>query len=374
MVGGDGGTEAGTLAPEIAPPELKPLPVQAVAQRELPVTDHEREVFCPCSTVLGETESDVVQVPGQTPEVQVPPLVGPFGWLAPVEQEGETTCPEMVSVTVRVALFCPVVVYVFCTEADEPESPSVPLQEYVYEPVPLGTEELHVTACPVYGLPGAPEQEAERAGQVMVSACQAPQLLLAFDSATEPVQEVFSLAQVRMLYEPGEEKVYEAETPAEAPGASAATVPAFSMAMVEVMALFATWMMFGKLEAAPMPMLETVPENDSAWPVVPGEGETEVLPAERSGSAEQELLFMLQVPFAQEYEQAPAYPAEQAPEEEPEAVDGRLQPLIVVAGQEFPVWLAEHEAEEPLFCPEQLHVCVAPAAGNAVVLGVPLLH
>ena len=129
VVGGDGGTEAGTFVPEIWLLVLKPFPVQAVAQSVPPGTDQERLTFCPCSTVPGETESEEVQVPGQTPVVQEPPFVGPFGWLTPVAQEGETVWPEMASVTVTVALFCPVVVYTFETLAVVPERPSVPVQE-----------------------------------------------------------------------------------------------------------------------------------------------------------------------------------------------------------------------------------------------------
>lgn len=120
-------------------------------------------------------------------------------------------------------------------------------------------------------------------GLIIVSACHAPQLLLAFDSETEPPQEVLKLAQARTLYEPGEAKVYELEIPVEAPAESEATVPALSMAMVEVMALSAIWKMLGKLEAGPMPMSETEAENDSLCPVKPEEGDAVVDPAVKSG-------------------------------------------------------------------------------------------
>ena len=46
-------------------------------------------------------------------------------------------------VTESVAVFSPSVVYVLLTDALVPDSESVPLHEYVYEPVPPVAEELH---------------------------------------------------------------------------------------------------------------------------------------------------------------------------------------------------------------------------------------
>jgi len=68
-----------------------------------------------------------------------------------------------------------------------------------------------------------------------------------------------------------------------APAESDVTVPAFTIAIVVVMASLAIWNMFGKLEAGPVPMLEIVAENDSLWPVMPEDGDGVVFPAVRSG-------------------------------------------------------------------------------------------
>lgn len=98
----------------------------------------------------------------------------------------------------------------------------------------------------------------------------------------EPVHEVLKLAQERTLYEPAEEKMYVLETPVEAPEESEA-VPALSMAIVVVISLSAIWKMLGKLDASPIPTLETVDVKDSLCPVVPEDGEAVVEPAVRSG-------------------------------------------------------------------------------------------
>ena len=49
-------------------------------------------------------------------------------------------------VTVTVPVFAPAVAYVFDTLAELPESPSVPLQLYVYEPLPPEADAVHVKA------------------------------------------------------------------------------------------------------------------------------------------------------------------------------------------------------------------------------------
>lgn len=130
VVGGVGGTEEGA-EPEVAPPVLKPLPVQEVAHEEPPETLQVREVFCPCWTVVGLAESEPVQELTVIPE--------------PLLHEAEEVCPDTVSVTATVACFVPAVVYAFWTEAVVPERPSVPLHEYVKEPEPPETDEFHVT-------------------------------------------------------------------------------------------------------------------------------------------------------------------------------------------------------------------------------------
>ena len=52
VLGGVGLTEANTV-PEVAPPVLKPLPVQEEAQPGPPCTDHLRLTGCPSSTWSG---------------------------------------------------------------------------------------------------------------------------------------------------------------------------------------------------------------------------------------------------------------------------------------------------------------------------------
>ena len=69
-------------------------------------------------------------------------------------------CPP--EVTVTVATFEPEVEYDFETEEPEPYKPSVPAQEYVYEPLPPEAEELQVIASPVFADEGLAEQVAVR--------------------------------------------------------------------------------------------------------------------------------------------------------------------------------------------------------------------
>jgi len=85
--------------------------------------------------------------------------------------------------------------------------------------------------------------------------------LFGLDSGIEPVHVVLKLAQERTLYVPAVEKVYEPLTGVEPPGESEATVPASNILTVYEMALSAIWKMLGKLEAGPVPILETVAEN-----------------------------------------------------------------------------------------------------------------
>jgi hypothetical protein len=76
------------------------------------------------------------------------PAVADVGVMEPAVRSGmgaEPTVSELLQVTVlgipaevmtTVAVFVPLVEYALVTELPEPESPSVPLHEYVYEPLP----------------------------------------------------------------------------------------------------------------------------------------------------------------------------------------------------------------------------------------------
>ena len=89
-----------------------------------------------------------------------PPTVTEFeqDWVTLLEPEVAVTEPDLV----------PVVVYVFVTDWVLPESPSVPDQEYKYEPVPPVGEAVHVELWPVFIEVGAAEQEAERVGITVI--------------------------------------------------------------------------------------------------------------------------------------------------------------------------------------------------------------
>ena len=50
-------------------------------------------------------------------------------------------------VTVNVAVFSPRVSYVLSTDADDPDTPSLPVHAYVYDPVPPVTADDHDTGC-----------------------------------------------------------------------------------------------------------------------------------------------------------------------------------------------------------------------------------
>ena len=65
----------------------------------------------------------------------------------------------------------------------------------------------------------------------------------------------------------------------------------------------------------------------------------------------------------------------QVPAEPPEAVAGSVQLFTVVAAQDAgAAWLAEQDAAEPPFVPEQVQETELPAEGNAVVDGLPEEH
>ncbi|MDP3762454.1 MAG: hypothetical protein Q8Q97_00065 [bacterium] len=86
-----------------------------------------------------------------------PPTVTEF------EQDCVTLCEPDVTATEPV-LF-PSVLYVFETDWVFPESPSVPDQEYEYDPVPPAAEATQVAEPPVFIEVGETEQEAERVGE-----------------------------------------------------------------------------------------------------------------------------------------------------------------------------------------------------------------
>ncbi len=81
--------------------------------------------------------------------------------------------------------------------------------------------------------------------------------------------------------------------PVEAEGASEVIVPASTIATVVYVVpslLVAIWNMFGKFEAVPLPVLETLAENDSLCPGTL-EALAVVLPAVRSGIKTVQLWF-----------------------------------------------------------------------------------
>ena len=58
--------------------------------------------------------------------------------------------------------------YVFVTDWELPESPSVPDQECEYEPVPPEADAVQVADPPVFIEVGETEQEAERVGITVI--------------------------------------------------------------------------------------------------------------------------------------------------------------------------------------------------------------
>ena len=78
----------------------------------------------------------------------------------------EEAPPEL---TVTLPLFVPMVEYTLVTLAPVPERPSVPLQEYVYEPEPPLAVELQVNDAPINPDDGDTEQEPVMDGFVTVT-------------------------------------------------------------------------------------------------------------------------------------------------------------------------------------------------------------
>jgi hypothetical protein len=78
--------------------------------------------------------------------------------------EQETALLWDPEVMVTLAVLVPVVEYVLATDAAEPESESVPLHEYAYDPVPPEGEAVHVADWPVTMDVGDTEQEPVRVG------------------------------------------------------------------------------------------------------------------------------------------------------------------------------------------------------------------
>ena len=70
----------------------------------------------------------------------------------------------------------PAELYILYSVRDEPESPSVPLHEYEYEPVPPLAPTVHAADWLVYMEVGETEQEAESAGvtEICVEAERVP--------------------------------------------------------------------------------------------------------------------------------------------------------------------------------------------------------
>jgi hypothetical protein len=67
-------------------------------------------------------------------------------------------------ITVTVATFEPAIEYVFKTEEPEPEKPSVPTHEYVYEPTPPEAVADQVIELPTFADEGLAEQEPVKVG------------------------------------------------------------------------------------------------------------------------------------------------------------------------------------------------------------------
>lgn len=113
-------------------------------------------------------------------------------------------------VTVIEPVLVPVDVYCFTTDCVVPERPSVPLHEYVYEPVPPEGVAVHVMLSLVYPEVGVTAQEVLSGGLETITAVHAPQLFVSLDSLIipEPVDEFLS-AHARMYHVPAEGNAYE---------------------------------------------------------------------------------------------------------------------------------------------------------------------
>ncbi len=93
--------------------------------------------------------------------------------LTATELEQFTVVEFPPEVIITEAVFVPLVVYVLETETVAPESPSVPLHEYVYEPVPPEGTAVHVAELSTYILVGETEHDPETGASITVTAVEA---------------------------------------------------------------------------------------------------------------------------------------------------------------------------------------------------------
>jgi hypothetical protein len=115
------------------------------------------EPFPPLGEAVHVAEPPAVIDDGETEHV-----AESAGLLTVTLLEQFTVTLEAPEVTVTVAVFEPAVPYVIVADEPEPESESVPLHEYVYEPFPPLGEAVHVAFWPVVIDVGEAEQDAER--------------------------------------------------------------------------------------------------------------------------------------------------------------------------------------------------------------------
>jgi hypothetical protein len=137
------------LVTELPEPERPSVPLQEYVYEPLPPDGDAVQVAePPYAMEEGETEQEPVRVGSLT--VSEFPQAMVLDWL-----------PE---VMVTLAVLVPAVEYAFDTELPVPESDSVPLHEYAYEPVPPDGEAVQVAEPPRVMEVGQTEQEPESAG------------------------------------------------------------------------------------------------------------------------------------------------------------------------------------------------------------------
>jgi hypothetical protein len=105
----------------------------------------ESETWVPVVADVGETEPAVRSAAGAGPTERL------------LEQLTVVLSPQEVMTTL--AVLVPVDAYALATELPEPERESVPLHEYVYEPLPPPGDAVQVADCPAYMEEGDTEQE-----------------------------------------------------------------------------------------------------------------------------------------------------------------------------------------------------------------------